>query len=71
MSDSHNPYGFKYFDRPGDYREEDEEEAELDDFVDKSCPGNCCDHDCECDDCARCSRNSLDKEESYFDAAAA
>ena len=28
MSDSHNPYGFKYFDRPGDYREEDEEEAD-------------------------------------------
>ena len=70
MSDSHNPYGFKYFDRPGDYRDEDEE-AEPDDLVDKSCPGNCCDHDCECDDCARCSQNSLDNEESYFEAAAA
>jgi hypothetical protein len=70
MSEQRNPYGLKYFDRPGSYKE-DEEETGHEDFVDKSCPGNCCDSDCECDDCARCSQNSLDKEESYLDAAAA
>lgn len=68
MSDPHNPYGFKYFDKPADHVDEEEE---LEDFMEKSCPGNCCDHDCECDDCARCSQNSQDKEERYFDAAAA
>jgi len=71
MSDSQNPYGFKYFDRPTDFIEEGEEESRLEEYEEKSCPGNCCDHDCECDDCIRCSQNSLDKEETYYEAAAA
>ena len=69
MSDPHNTYGLQYFDKLADYGEDDEEELELDGF-DKSCPGNCCDHDCECDDCVRCSRNSQMKEDST-DAVAA
>jgi hypothetical protein len=67
MSDSHNPYGFRYFDKPADLEEEDD----IEEYADRSCPGNCCDRDCECDDCARCSQNNLDKHESYYDAAAA
>ena len=68
MSDTQNPYGFKYFDKPPDYEEEEED---FEEYGSKSCSGNCCDHDCECDDCARCSQNSQDKEETFYEAAAA
>ncbi len=69
MSEPSNTYGFTYFDKLLEYGE-DEEESEITGF-EKSCSGNCCDHDCECDDCARCSRNSQDREDSYSDADAA
>ncbi len=71
MSESQNPYGFKYFDKTTDYKEEDDEEIELEDYEEKSCPGNCCDRDCECDDCTRCSQNDSTDSESYYRAAAA
>jgi hypothetical protein len=67
MSGPSIKYGFTNIDKNVDYSEE---ESELEGF-EKSCPGNCCDHDCECDDCARCSRNGQDKEDAYSDAAAA
>jgi hypothetical protein len=65
MSGPQNPYGFKYFDRMNEY--EDEEESD-EDYEAKSCPGNCCDQDCECDDCERCSLHG-NEEESYSGAA--
>ena len=69
MSDPQNPYGFRYFDRPTDYR--DDEEGELEDYEEKSCPSNCCDVDCECDDCIRCAKSGVAREESYSDSAVA
>jgi len=62
-----NPYGFKFFDRPTDY----EEETDEDEYGENSCPGGCCDHDCECDDCLRCSNNGLIEPDSYADETAA
>jgi hypothetical protein len=62
-----NPYGFKFFDRPTDY----EAETEDDEYGENSCPGGCCDHDCECDDCIRCSNNGLIEPDSYADEPAA
>ena len=62
-------YGFRYFDKPIDYDEEDEEE---DEYEEKSCGAACCDRDCECDDCLRCSDTGLREIDSYaHDAAAA
>ena len=65
MSSVQNPYGFKFFDRPTDYSNDDE------DNDDDSCPAGCCDRDCECDDCLRCSNNGLLEPDSYSDEPAA
>ena len=67
-NDSHNPYGFQYFDKSLDINEEEEEEEEFDM---KSCASNCCDDDCECDDCARCSKTGLLGPESFISNASA
>ena len=59
-------YGFQYFDKPSDLAEEDDEEGEEEDagaFDLHSCSPNCCDRDCDCDDCARCSNPGLGGEE--------
>ncbi|MGI0091823.1 MAG: hypothetical protein ACREBS_08945 [Nitrososphaerales archaeon] len=74
ITDPQNPYGLKYFDKPAHYNEEEEKEGEddeLEEYDVKSCPSNCCDHDCECDDCIRCSNNGLAGEAPYSDAVAA
>lgn len=65
MTEPPNLYGFKYFDRPTDYEEEGEEEYES-----PTCPDNCCDSDCECDDCDRCSMNGTHELESLYEPAA-
>ena len=62
-----NPYGFKFFDRPADY----EEEGDEDEYGENSCSGGCCDHDCKCDDCLRCSNDGLMEPDSYADEPAA
>ncbi len=56
---------FKPFDKLTEYEEE-----ELDEFEERYCSGNCCDHDCECDDCARCSLNRFGEQDSDYAAAA-
>ena len=66
MTEPQNLYGFKYFDKLNDYNEEDDEEED----ESASCPTNCCDHDCECDDCERCSMNGTTEPESLYEAAA-
>lgn len=74
-----SPYGLRYFDKP---EEEYEDDELIVDYEEKSCPGNCCDRDCECDDCERCSVKSVtgsdnvgedreEEEQSYYRAAAA
>jgi hypothetical protein len=65
MTEPQNQYGFKYFDKSPDYNEdEDYEEYEF-----PSCPSNCCDGDCECDDCERCSMNGTTEPDSLYVAA--
>jgi hypothetical protein len=64
LSTTQNPYGFNFFDRPFNYGQEEEDE---DEYGENSCPTGCCDHDCECDDCVRCSNNSLLEPDSYAD----
>jgi hypothetical protein len=56
-------HGFQYFDKPSDPTEEEEDEEEDDAFELHSCSPNCCDRDCECDDCVRCSKAGLGAEE--------
>jgi hypothetical protein len=57
-------YGFHYFDKPSDPAEEEAEgEEEEDAFELHSCSPSCCDRDCECDDCVRCSNAGLGAEE--------
>ena len=66
-------YGFHYFDRPEeDGEEEDDGDLGGDGFEARSCPANCCDKDCECDDCLRCSEAAFSDEEDslVFHAAA-
>jgi len=58
-------YGFQYFDKPDLAEEEDEGEEETDAFDLHSCSPSCCDRDCECDDCVRCS-NSGEEGESVL-----
>jgi hypothetical protein len=60
-----NPYGLKFFDRPTDYNQPDEEDE--DEYGENSCPTGCCDQDCECDDCIRCSYNGLVEPDSFAD----
>jgi hypothetical protein len=70
MSTVQNPYGFNFL-PPFGYNQEEEDE---DEYGENSCPNGCCDHDCECDDCLRCSNNGLVEPDSYaddHDAAAA
>ena len=70
-------YGFHYFDKPNQGTEEtedEEDEGHEDEFDLQSCAGDCCDLDCECDDCMRCSNNGVKSEyEEYaqYPAAAA
>jgi hypothetical protein len=66
-SQSRENYGFRFFDKPTDYGE-DEEEREG--FDEKSCSPSCCDPDCECDDCMRCSE-AVEPDSFYGQAAAA
>jgi hypothetical protein len=70
ISSTHSPYGFNFLDRPFDYAHEDEEDEE-DEYGENSCPSGCCDHDCECDDCLRCSNNGLMEPDGYSDDIAA
>lgn len=62
-------YGFRFFDKPVDYEEEEDDDSE--EYEEKSCGANCCDKDCECDDCLRCSDTGLRDIDSYADDAAA
>lgn len=63
------PYEFKIPDRQPDYiQAEDDDE---DEYGENSCPSGCCDHDCECDDCLRCSNNGVIDTDSYVDDFAA
>jgi hypothetical protein len=72
MSTTRSPYGFNFFDRPTDFLEEEEDE---DEYGENSCPSGCCDHDCECDDCLRCSHGESpvepDSHSDEFSVAAA
>lgn len=65
MSQPQHPYGFRYFDKLNEY----DEEPEIQEHEERSCPGNCCDRDCECDDCERCSMKGTSDEETYQGAA--
>ena len=62
-------YGLQFFDPDpdeGDIQEEDDE------YEAQACPRNCCDTDCECDDCLRCSLEAMkDEEELVVGASAA
>jgi hypothetical protein len=60
-------FGFQYFDRPL----EPDEDEEDDEFELRSCAADCCDDDCECDDCTRCSELGLEDPESRDDVYAA
>ena len=60
QSSENEKHGLHYFDRPPELSEQDEEEEEAgeedpDSFDMHSCSSTCCDRDCECDDCLRCS----------------
>jgi len=55
-------YGFQHFDKPSNPTEEEDEEEDVDVFELHSCPTNCCDKDCECDDCLRCSNSGFGEE---------
>ena len=61
-------YGLRYFDKPVDY---DEEEDEGEEYEERSCGASCCDKDCECDDCLRCSDTGLKDIDSYPENAVA
>jgi hypothetical protein len=65
-SQSKDNYGFRFFDKPVDYRDDD---ADREEYDGKSCSPSCCDLDCECDDCTRCSEAF--EPDSYFSEAAA
>lgn len=58
-------YGFQYFDKPLTDQEEDLEEDDDEGYEMHACPPDCCDKDCECDDCARCSEADLTESDSY------
>lgn len=66
-------YGFHYFDKSSGGRDEKEEEdaGELGEFGVNSCSPDCCDRDCECDDCLRCSESAFADEESLIFQGAA
>lgn len=68
-SDSQEKYGFRYFDKPIDYDEDEEDDAE--DFEEKTCSASCCDKDCECDDCLRCANEGTIEHDSYANNAVA
>ena len=59
-----NKYGLRYFDKTPT-ESEDEYEDDEDEYEERSCSANCCDIDCECDDCQRCSDMGLKDAESY------
>ena len=65
MTEPQNQYGFRYYDRPPDYKEDED----YDEYEAPSCPSNCCDGDCECDDCERCSMNGITEPDSLYAAA--
>jgi len=64
-------YGFRYFDKPPRPDEDEEELEEADEFDLHSCSKNCCDNDCECDDCVRCSTMGVESPEDSNHAVAA
>jgi hypothetical protein len=74
-AENQGKYGLHYFDKPGQGLDEQEEEDDLqgDEFDLQACERDCCDIDCECDDCQRCSTNGLrtDDDPTYYGAAAA
>jgi hypothetical protein len=72
-ADEENKYGFHYFDKPSRDLTGEDDDDEDDEFDVKSCAGDCCDEDCECDDCLRCSANSVrgDEEDDYSQYPAA
>ena len=55
-------YGSQHFDKPSNPTEEEEEGEDVDMFELHSCSTNCCDKDCECDDCLRCSNSGFVEE---------
>ena len=69
MSDFGSQFGFRYFDKSLDYSgeedDDDEDNGQFDEFDPKACASNCCDEDCECDDCVRCSKNGLNNNNNY------
>ncbi len=69
-SGSRESYGFRYFDKPVDYDDEEDDDRE-EEYEEKSCSSNCCDGDCECDDCLRCSDMSMIDSDAFRENAAA
>ncbi|MHB8567219.1 MAG: hypothetical protein ACYC7D_12625 [Nitrososphaerales archaeon] len=66
-TDIHEKYGLHYFDKPS----EEEEEVEDDELGVNSCSADCCDRDCECDDCLRCTdAGTVGEDSMVFHAAA-
>jgi hypothetical protein len=68
MSHANNPYGFHFFDKPPNSKQEERDE---DEYGENSCPDGCCDFDCECDDCLRCQDNGILDPDSFADEASA
>ena len=68
MSLEKSPYGFHFFDKPPNSKEEERDE---DEYGENSCPDGCCDLDCECDDCLKCQDNGVLEPDSYEDEASA
>ena len=72
-------FGHHYYDKPnkGIYGQDDDDDQE-DDGADgafdmQACENDCCDLDCECDDCLRCSANGMQTDDGseFYGAAAA
>ena len=65
-----NTYGLRYFDKPTLSEEEADEEMD-EEFELASCAIDCCDDDCECDDCLRCSKNGSEEDYTSYPRASA
>ena len=71
-NEEESKYGLRYFDKTPAGAEDESVDAEVDEEYDqKSCASDCCDKDCECDDCLRCSDTDLKDTDIYEVSAAA
>ena len=72
--DFHGKFGSERIDR--NILEEEEEESQDPEGEEsfpggRSCSADCCDRDCECDDCLRCSEAGVNEEDTLVYRAAA